>query len=219
MQYMIKVEDPCTESWEKMIPEGNGRHCMSCCKTVVDFTNWEPADIIQYLKEKGEGNVCGHFKKQQLNVPVETPETLAIKVWNAPVPLYRKIAAVIIVLFGVSIASCNTNGKSSNIANRIDTIPSNTPADTTYLKMLGKPSVPQVPTDTPFKHVFTPPHIPHERLQGDVMFTEVPANITDSINREPLIQGKYKIEVLDTPGKHQAGGISNNNMPSVDTAR
>lgn len=127
-----------------MIPEGNGRHCMSCCKTVVDFTSWEPADIVQYIKEKGQGNVCGHFKKQQLNVPIETPETLAIKIWNTPVPLYRKIAAVIIIFFGVTIASCNTNEHTSSATSK----PGDSSIPATQQQLLGEPVMPQPIPDT-----------------------------------------------------------------------
>jgi len=48
----------------------NGRHCMSCNKTVIDFSNWEIEDIKNYLKNTNK-NVCGSFKS--LQVIVERP--------------------------------------------------------------------------------------------------------------------------------------------------
>lgn len=48
----------------------NGRHCISCNKTVIDFSNWEMEDIKNYLKDTDK-NVCGSFKS--LQVIVERP--------------------------------------------------------------------------------------------------------------------------------------------------
>lgn len=61
----IIITNPCNKDWSKMSRTENGRHCISCKKTVVDFTNWELEDIQQYLKQKNE-NVCGHFKSTQV---------------------------------------------------------------------------------------------------------------------------------------------------------
>jgi hypothetical protein len=66
----IIVSNPCNKDWSKMSHTENGRHCISCNKTVVDFTNWELEDINQYLKQKNE-NICGHFKS--LHVKVKRP--------------------------------------------------------------------------------------------------------------------------------------------------
>lgn len=109
MQHIIRIENPCNENWDTMTPNDNGRHCDRCCKTVVDFTEWPLEAIAQYLQEKGKGNVCGHLRASQLNTPFETPETLAHKVWQTAIPLYRKIAAVIILFFAVTISSCGNN--------------------------------------------------------------------------------------------------------------
>ena len=61
----IIISNPCNKDWSKMSTTENGRHCISCKKTVVDFSNWELEDIQQYLKQKNE-NVCGHFKSLQV---------------------------------------------------------------------------------------------------------------------------------------------------------
>jgi hypothetical protein len=63
----IIVSNPCNTDWSKMSSTENGRHCISCNKTVVDFTNWELEDIKKYLKQTNE-NVCGHFKSLQVIV-------------------------------------------------------------------------------------------------------------------------------------------------------
>ena len=63
----IIVSNPCNKDWSKMSRTENGRHCISCNKTVVDFTNWKQEDIANYLEQTNK-NVCGHFKSSQVTV-------------------------------------------------------------------------------------------------------------------------------------------------------
>ena len=66
----IIVSNPCNKDWSKMSSTENGRHCISCNKTVIDFSNWEMEEIKNYLKDTDK-NVCGSFKS--LQVIVERP--------------------------------------------------------------------------------------------------------------------------------------------------
>jgi hypothetical protein len=63
----IIVSNPCNKDWSKMSSTENGRHCISCNKTVIDFSNWEIEDIKNYLKDTDK-NVCGSFKSLQVIV-------------------------------------------------------------------------------------------------------------------------------------------------------
>lgn len=49
----LQVPAPCQERWTDMQPTEKGRHCASCCKTVVDFTTMSDPDIIRYLVQAG----------------------------------------------------------------------------------------------------------------------------------------------------------------------
>ncbi len=60
----ISIPETCHQSWQQMTPADNGRHCQSCSKTVVDFTNMSNDEIINYLSVKN--HVCGRFGEQQL---------------------------------------------------------------------------------------------------------------------------------------------------------
>src|ERR1700756_4455260 len=42
----IQIPKPCHQDWNTMEPNEQGRHCLQCCKTVVDFTNQEPEEIM-----------------------------------------------------------------------------------------------------------------------------------------------------------------------------
>ena len=62
----LQIPQPCHEDWAGMSPSGNGRHCMACQKTVVDFTVMSDAEILQYMREAGS-RVCGRVTAGQMN--------------------------------------------------------------------------------------------------------------------------------------------------------
>lgn len=66
----IQIPNPCSENWAAMHPKDNGRHCDSCCKVVVDFTQMDTAAIVNYINEHKDNKVCGHFRKDQIQQPV-----------------------------------------------------------------------------------------------------------------------------------------------------
>ncbi|OUS00752.1 hypothetical protein A9Q86_08305 [Flavobacteriales bacterium 33_180_T64] len=61
----INIPEPCHEDWNTMTPKAKGRHCLSCKKTVFDFTTRTDKQIIKTFESKS--NVCGRFKSSQLN--------------------------------------------------------------------------------------------------------------------------------------------------------
>lgn len=102
MENRISIPKPCHENWNEMLPEQQGRHCLACSKTVVDFTEWQADDILQYLKQKNTEKVCGRFNLNQVeqDTPAESGHLIQ-KVWQSRMPLLRKIAAVIVICFGL----------------------------------------------------------------------------------------------------------------------
>ncbi len=67
-KYTIKQTFACDNKWDEMTPHRQGRHCGSCNKVVVDFTQMSDMDIIQYLSKNT--HTCGLFKKSQFNRPM-----------------------------------------------------------------------------------------------------------------------------------------------------
>lgn len=63
--FHIKIDEPCNESWQNMQPNSDGKFCMHCSKTVVDFTQQTSYEIKSYFQQNIE-NTCGRFTKQQL---------------------------------------------------------------------------------------------------------------------------------------------------------
>jgi hypothetical protein len=89
-----------------MAPNEQGRHCLQCCKTVVDFTSKEPEEIMGYLKEHSSQNVCGRFMPAQLNTPIATEE-ITIHIFNSSLSYCKKIAAFILITFGIVVSTSN----------------------------------------------------------------------------------------------------------------
>jgi len=54
----VNIPNPCSEKYNAMSPSELGKMCKVCNTEVVDFTDWETKDIIDYI-EKTNQKVCG----------------------------------------------------------------------------------------------------------------------------------------------------------------
>jgi hypothetical protein len=68
----ITISAPCSQPWEQMTPDGQGRHCAHCSKTVVDFTTWGDAALYNFFSQNTD-RVCGRFFATQLSRPLCIP--------------------------------------------------------------------------------------------------------------------------------------------------
>lgn len=66
MSLRIDIPKPCHENWDAMQPNKDGRHCMSCQKTVVDFSLMTDKEILDYISN-ANGEICGRVDTHQLN--------------------------------------------------------------------------------------------------------------------------------------------------------
>src|SRR5215217_3194401 len=98
---MITIPVPCHENWNEMTPDEQGRHCHLCSKTVIDFTEKEPEEILRYLKTQQAGKVCGRFLTPQLNTPIPSVEEMGHHIFSSTLSIIKKIAAIIIVVFAM----------------------------------------------------------------------------------------------------------------------
>lgn len=63
--FHIAIDEPCAESWQNMQPNADGKFCLHCSKTVIDFTQQTSYEIKSYFQQNIE-NTCGRFTKHQL---------------------------------------------------------------------------------------------------------------------------------------------------------
>ena len=68
-----KINEPCTEDWGKMTPENQGRYCLSCTKSVVDFSTMTDEEIVAYMETHAREKVCGRLTTDQLNKSYTLP--------------------------------------------------------------------------------------------------------------------------------------------------
>ena len=63
----FSIPSPCSQDFSKMKKSEKGRYCDSCAKHVVDFSYKSKEEIIDYLVNKKDQEVCGTFRKEQLD--------------------------------------------------------------------------------------------------------------------------------------------------------
>lgn len=100
MENQINVPKPCSQNWNSMLPNKDGRFCNSCSKTVIDFTKMEIPEIKNYLIENsGKEGVCGHFKFDQ----VQTKESIKYDNWRNRISRIKIKPIKNLALFSVSL--------------------------------------------------------------------------------------------------------------------
>lgn len=102
--FIVRIPEPCHEDWNKMQPDAKGKFCSSCSKSVFDFSNKTDAEIKTILIEHKDQKVCGHFKKTQIDRPLEVKLDLT----NLPknVSITKTFAIALFLVFGSMLFSC-----------------------------------------------------------------------------------------------------------------
>ncbi|RZL43589.1 MAG: hypothetical protein EOP00_22455, partial [Pedobacter sp.] len=62
----VKIAEPCSQNWEEMENRGENKFCLSCNKSVTDFTGYTNAEIIKILSNTSS-ETCGRLTQTQLN--------------------------------------------------------------------------------------------------------------------------------------------------------
>ncbi|CAM3634873.1 hypothetical protein [Flavobacterium chungbukense] len=102
-KHKISIPEPCHEDWNTMKPNENGRFCLSCSKTVIDFTSMLPEEIQHFFIQNKNEKICGRFKKSQLDtITIQIPNRVLYSQTH-----YRKIFLLaLFVAMGTTLFSC-----------------------------------------------------------------------------------------------------------------
>ncbi len=68
-RYIITIEEPCHEAWDKMNSLGRDRFCSSCKKIVHDLTDFSEEALQKWAGEQSQP-VCGRLVVNQLTQPI-----------------------------------------------------------------------------------------------------------------------------------------------------
>lgn len=155
-----------------MTPNEKGAFCGVCSKTVVDFTVMSDEQVKNYFIDNAGQKTCGRFRNEQL-----TPENDELKnVLTMSIPLWKKIAAAIFILFGSLLTSCESSSTTGKPVQPVNSIiisgAALMPIDTT-----GEPLPPPEPTITT---VIT------ETITTGIVAEVAPPEIMGDIIAEPM---------------------------------
>jgi hypothetical protein len=110
---IVRIPEPCTEDWNKMTPDKNGKFCGSCQKSVFDFTNKTDDEIKEILFKYKDQKLCGHFKKSQIDRPLNIRVNLNQLPHN--VSMTKIFALSLLLTFGATLFGCyDPQGKKIN---------------------------------------------------------------------------------------------------------
>jgi len=96
-QYALKIESLCSENWNEMLPSDNGRFCLHCQKTVIDFSEMTDYEVNTYLHQHKNEHLCGKIKATQSEKSFIFVES---RLTSSPVKRY--IMAMLAALMSVS---------------------------------------------------------------------------------------------------------------------
>ncbi|WP_426486513.1 hypothetical protein [Flavobacterium sp. 2] len=112
----ITIPEPCHENWDKMTPIENGRFCLSCSKTVVDFTSMLPEEIQHFFIQNQSNKICGRFRKSQLDsITIQIPN----RILYSQTHYSKMFLLALFIAMGTTLFSCQDKDGNKK---KIDTI-------------------------------------------------------------------------------------------------
>ncbi|WP_281235457.1 energy transducer TonB [Flavobacterium gelatinilyticum] len=117
--HKIIIPEPCHENWDKMTPSENGRFCMSCSKTVIDFTAMLPEEIQHYFIQNQNEKICGRFKNSQLaSITIQIPDRILYSQTN----YHKMFLLALFIAMGTTLFSCADAEGNKNSIDKIEIV-------------------------------------------------------------------------------------------------
>lgn len=102
--YRLSVPKPCTQNWNDMVTRENGKYCISCQKTIIDFSQLSDEDVILHFSRDTINSTCGRFRKSQLDrIQIHIPTYL----FKKRMPKWQKYLVILFICFGSNVFSVN----------------------------------------------------------------------------------------------------------------
>ncbi|TDO78093.1 hypothetical protein EV143_103338 [Flavobacterium chryseum] len=119
MKHKITIPEPCHEDWDKMTPNENGRFCLSCSKTVVDFTSMLPEEVQHFFIQNQNKKVCGRFKNEQLeSLIIQIPS----QVLYTQTQYHKMFLLALFIAMGTTLFSCADKDGNKNRIDKIEIV-------------------------------------------------------------------------------------------------
>jgi len=73
-KFSLEIKTPCSENFDKMIPNSKGSFCSSCAKNVIDLSTKTNSEVARFITENKGKNICARLKTSQLEDAFEINE-------------------------------------------------------------------------------------------------------------------------------------------------
>ncbi|SHH59099.1 hypothetical protein [Flavobacterium johnsoniae] len=91
-KFTLEIANPCSENFDKMIPNANGSFCNSCMKNVIDLSKKKNSEVAKFIAENKDRSICARLKTTQLEEQFEYNETSKINTLK-----YAAVAASVLL--------------------------------------------------------------------------------------------------------------------------
>lgn len=77
-KFTLEIATPCSENFDKMIPNSQGSFCNSCMKNVIDLSKRTNSEVAKFIAENKDENICARLRTTQLEEEFVYNETSKI---------------------------------------------------------------------------------------------------------------------------------------------
>ncbi|WP_433835009.1 hypothetical protein [Flavobacterium anhuiense] len=179
-KHKITIPEPCHENWDQMTPNENGRFCMSCSKTVIDFTSMLPEEIQHYFIQNQNEKICGRFKQSQLdNITIQIPNRILYSQTN----YHKMFLLALFISMGTTLFSCQDKEGNKQKIDKIEVVEDK--KEDENIKQITPPPVPPLKQNNNDHNE----KIIHRTTGEVVLENQTKSNPT---NCEKIVYDKYK---------------------------
>jgi hypothetical protein len=118
-KHKITIPEPCHENWDEMTPNENGRFCLSCSKTVIDFRAMLPEEVQHFFIQNQNKSICGRFKNAQLDsITIQIPS----RVLYTQTHYHKMFLLALFIAMGTTLFSCQNEDGNKQAIEKIEVV-------------------------------------------------------------------------------------------------